>query len=482
MRSAGSTGLQLIVFVSAGLVFGVAQAVAQSTSGNDAAVDQIGRDNTAYIDQVGGFNRAGSDDRPLLQDGIFNDIEIIQQGLANSIGLSAPGLTQTGRSNTSLIFNRISIEQTSNNNTVGSVTQTLQGSVANGANTLLIEQDGDGSNTIETVRQTQQDGQAAQRATVVQEGRYNRVALIDQLANSNAFDEDNVITLRITGVRNGQVGLSGYAAIPDVINSGIIQQAGTGDIRSNGNRVDLLITGDDTRFGIRQAGRMNDVGFITIAGNSNQIGLRQDGTENDIVIGDPIEGDDNAIGIDQLGTNTVTLSLEALTRTPGTPQSDRNAIFIRQDGTNTVTFALEGDDNDFRIDQDFDGWGRGSSNTASVSVFGNQNIGRITQFGENDIVIEFTGDDNNRLAFGPNAALPGVTAGDFVQDGIANRAAITVRGDVNRIGTQQIGSDNAIVAVIMGKSNQAAIAQTGRANVAEMYQTGQGNSARIVQN
>ncbi|MDT8327481.1 MAG: hypothetical protein RQ750_08870 [Roseovarius sp.] len=129
--------------------------------------------------------------------------------------------------------------QTSNSNTVGSVTQTSQGSVVNGANTLVIKQSGAGNNVVETVRQTQQDGQAAQRATVVQEGQFNRVALIDQLANSNARDEANVITLRITGVRNGQVGLSGYAVFPDTIDSGIIQEAGTGDIRSNGGPVAL---------------------------------------------------------------------------------------------------------------------------------------------------------------------------------------------------------------------------------------------------
>ena len=482
MRDMGLNCLHLACLLSAGLAVSGSQIVAQGISDNDAVVEQFGSDNQALIDQAGTLNRAGSTDRPLVQYGIFNDIDILQAGNGNTIGLSGSGLSQTGHQNTAAIFNQITIEQRSNNNAVGSVTQTSQGSVVNGANTLIIRQDGAGNNIVETVRQTQQDGQAAQRATITQSGEFNRVALIDQLANSNAQNEDNVITLRITGVRNGQIGLSGYAAIPDTIDSGIIQQAGTGDIRSNGNRVDLLIIGDDTRFGIRQAGRMNDVGFITVIGSANQLGLRQGGTENDIVIGDPIEGDDNAIGIDQLGTNTVTLSLEALSQGGGVPRSDRNTIFIRQDGTNEVTFALEGDDNDFTIDQDFDTSGLGGSNTAILSLFGDRNIGRVSQFGENMIVIEITGNDNNASAFGPGATLPDVIAGDFVQDGSGNIATITVLGDINSFGTRQTGSDNSIFAIITGGGNQAAIAQTGRANIAEMSQKGRGNTARIIQN
>ena len=280
-------------------------------SDNDAVVDQVGTDNEARIEQVGSFNRAGSDEEPLFQDGIFNDLDIFQQGNNNSVGLTDPGLSQTGRQNTDQTFNKILIEQTSDANTVGSISQTSEGSVVNGANTLTIRQGGGGNNLVEVVRQTQQDGEAAQFATVEQTGSFNRIALIDQLANSNAFDEDNVITVRMTGVRNGQNGLSDYAAQPSVTDSSIVQEGGNGDGRSNGNRVDILFTGDDNRFGIRQGGRMNDVGFITVNGDANQLGLRQDGTENDISIA-PIEGDDNNIGIDQLGTNIAQVSLEAI--------------------------------------------------------------------------------------------------------------------------------------------------------------------------
>jgi hypothetical protein len=79
---------------------------------------------------VGNFNRAGSDADPLFRVGIFNDIDIRQEGRNNRIGLVGPGLTQTGRENTESVFNQIIIQQTSNDNLVGSVTQTSEGSYA----------------------------------------------------------------------------------------------------------------------------------------------------------------------------------------------------------------------------------------------------------------------------------------------------------------------------------------------------------------
>ncbi|MCF7700732.1 hypothetical protein GLR48_15660 [Loktanella sp. M215] len=286
-----------------------------------------------------------------------------------------------------------------------------------------------------------------------QTGAFNRVALIDQLANNNAYDADNQITLRMTGGRNGQIGLSGAAAETIVTDNGIVQEAGNGDIRSNGNRVDLLITGDFNRFGIRQGGRMNDVGFITINGNENQLGLRQDGTENDIVIAAPIECAFNIIGIDQLGTNAAILSLDMASAGDGGAQSDRNSVFIRQDGTNGVTFDLKGDDNDFRIDQDYDSVGRGGNNVAAISVFGNGNIGLVRQYGGNLATVEIFGDNNNNLAASATAILPVASVGEFVQDGKGNEASVFVFGDTNIMGTFQSGDDHRLFMTIIGSGN-----------------------------
>lgn len=456
-------------------------ATSQATSDNDAIVDQDGTDNQARIEQTGSLNRAGSDGHPIFQKGIYNNIIVLQEGIGNRIGVAAPGVSQFGLENTQTIFNQITIQQSSDENDVGSISQRSEGSIANGANSLTILQEGGGLNTVDRVLQTQQDGQAAQIVTIQQSGEFNRIALIDQLANSNAFDQDNRITVRMTGARNGRIGLSGYAAESIVLDNSIVQEAGNGDTRSNGNLVDMLITGDFNRFGIRQGGRMNDVGFITVNGNENQLGMRQDGTENDITIAGPIDGDDNNIGIDQLGTNSILLSMQGISTLAELSRSDRNRLFIRQDGTNSVTFDLEGDDNDFRIDQDFDANGRGGSNIATLSVVGSRNIGRVRQYGENTASLEIFGDDNNTAGFDGRINLAGVSTGFFLQTGDRNEASIFVFGDGNISGTVQSGDEHKILLSISGTSNQAAISQTGFANIGSLMQNGKSNSASVVQ-
>lgn len=454
-------------------------AMAQATSDNDAVVDQAGTDNAARIEQVGSNNSAGSDADPLFQDGIYNDLDILQQGIGNSIGLTDPGLQQTGRENTVDIFNRILIEQTSDGNTVGSIVQTSEGSVALGANTLTIKQGGEGDNVVEDVRQTQEDGEAAQIATIEQTGQSNRIALIDQLANSDLEDLPNVITVRITGRSNGITGLSGYAAEPSVTDSGIVQEGGNGDLRSNGNTVDMLITGDQNRFGIRQGGSRNDVGAITINGDGNQIGLRQDGSDNDITI-TPIEGNDNIVGIDQLGTNTAQITFEVISAGSAVSFSDNNRILVLQNGTNTFVLELEGDGNDFTSDQGYDA-SLGGDNEATVRLVGNGNVGRLTQLGDNFFTLDLTGDDNNATAFDDDFDAIEQAAGVFNQTGEGNESDITVDGSSNRFGFSQTGDRNAMFAMIMGAGNQMALAQTGSDNLAFVSQNGQGNRATVRQ-
>ena len=455
-------------------------ALAQATSDNDAVVEQDGADNAARVEQAGSFNRAGSDAEPLFQVGIFNDLDILQEGRNNSIGLVGPGLTQTGKQNTEDVFNKIIIQQTSNDNLVGSVTQTSEGSVANGANTLTIRQGGGGNNTVEVVRQTQEDGKAAQIATVDQTGQFNRVALIEQVANSNLHNDKNEIMLRITGRSNGRTGLSGYAAQPGVTDSGIVQQGGPLDGRSNGNKVDMLITGDQNRFGIRQSGSRNDVGAVTINGDGNQLGLHQDGSDNDITI-TPVEGNDNIIGIDQLGTNIARVSLEAISAGNSVPRSDSNRILILQDGTNFFSLDLEGDDNEFTSNQDYLG-ADGRENRAQVRLIGSGNIGHLTQFGDNVFDLDIEGDDNNALPFDAVFDAAGQSAGVFVQQGTDNSALITVEGDANRFGFRQEGDLNSMIATIMGGQNQMALSQAGSSNVAVVEQSGQSNRMTVEQN
>ncbi|WP_412504379.1 hypothetical protein [Roseovarius sp. SYSU LYC5161] len=465
-------------------VFGVivlsSAAQAQAVSDNAAVIDQIGRDNAARIEQTGSLNRAGAESLPMVQDGIFNDLDIRQTGTVNTVGLAAPGLRQLGRENTDRIFNRIRIEQTADGNSVGSVQQLSRGSVTNGANTLIIRQSGDGAHSVEEVRQEQLSGQAAQTADITQEGDGNRIALIDQFTNSVAQGQPNQITVVMRGVRNGTNPLTGYADVPGITSSGLIQEAGTQDERGNGHFMNLLIIGDGNDFGVRQAGRMNSVGFITVSGDDNQFGLRQDGTENDIALA-PIEGDDNTIGVDQLGTNTALIDLD--TRRPSRPASlsDRNQILVTQVGTNTAELAISGDDNDFTVQQGFDG-GLGGDNMAEITVVGHANLGRVSQRGSNFFELDIQGSDNNNAGgFTGAVASPVLVPGDFRQTGTENFSIISVTGDANHFATLQDGSRNAVIASVNGNGNQFSVSQDGNGNIADIRQTGTGNTATVRQ-
>lgn len=463
-----------------GLVLVAGSAQAQATSNNDAVVEQLGRDNSARIEQAGGLNRAGADGNPMIQDGIFNDLDILQNGFGNTIGLGASGLVQIGRENTVTIFNRIGIVQQADDNTIESVQQISRGSVVNGANSLTIRQAGDGEHIVETARQEQLSGQAAQFADITQEGRGNRIALIDQFANSVAQNEPNRITVVMRGVGNGTEALTGYADIPVTSDNGLIQEGGTVDGRSNGNFIDLLIVGDGNGFGVRQAGRMNSVGFITISGNENQLGLRQDGTENDISLA-PIEGNDNIIGVDQLGTNTARIDLDTIAAQPVGTRSDGNEILVTQFGTNTVTVRVAGDTNDFTVNQGFDG-SLGGNNTAEILLNGDNNLGRLTQRGDNSFVLSVVGSDNNNVGgFTGDAATGMSIPGEFRQAGAGNDARISVTGEGNRFASRQNGTENTLSATVNGNANQFSLSQNGIGNIARILQSGHDNNVRVIQ-
>lgn len=457
-------------------------ALAQATSDNIAVIDQIGSDNSALIDQTGARNFAGADDRPMLQDGIYNDIDTAQTGTQNSIGLGADGVTQLGRLNTQDIFNRILIEQSGDSNVVGSIQQQSLGGVANGANTLEIRQTGADRNRVGAVRQIQQDGQAAQIATVSQTGPDNVVTVIEQLSNSAVDADRNTITVRMTGSNNGRIALSDYADIPITTDNGIIQSLGNEDQRSNGNYIDMLITGSDNRFGLRQQGLRNRADLITLNGDGNQLGLRQDGTENTFEMG-PVDGNENNVGVDQMGTNTAYVNLNSALLPARGPAlgGNGNRILLVQMGTNDINVTVQGNENDFTGLQDYDGATGGTRTTATASITGDQNVGRLTQRGENSFSLSITGSNNNNAGVFNYAGATGLLDGDFVQTGENNTTAVDVFGDSNLFAFIQNGDDNELLTSIIGSDNQSAVQQTGAQNFTDLRQSGKGNGALIRQ-
>lgn len=443
------------------------------SSDSSVFIDQVGEDNAARIVQNGDTNRAGSDAVKMFQDGNFNSLSILQSGQNNTVGLTAPGILQLGRSNTESIFNTIDIEQTSDLNSVGSVSQSARGAVPYGTNSLRVRQGSGEQNRLNTVIQTQEAGQSEQVAIVEQFGTNNVVDRVEQYTTSvDKFDE-NRIRIKMTGNFNGSLSLGGFAAIPDTADNSVLQQAGSEDRNVNGNFADLIFVGDNNRFGVRQGGRLNSIGVITTSGNANQIGLRQDGTENTISV-PIIEGDDNNIGMDQVGTNFSVLDFVG--------KSDNNQVSVYQYGTHRLVMLIEGDDNLITARQDYDA-GHGGDNKATVNFRGSANAARLSQFGgKNLFTLDVSGNENNTSGtMSPDAQALGLQAGYFLQVGTGNSATMTVEGDRNLFATSQTGLENMFTLTVMGDDNEAALLQNGARNSASLRQQGKANYARIQQ-
>lgn len=447
--------------------------MAQALDDNLVVIDQIGADNSADITQTGIRNGAGRDNLPMIQDGFWNRLTILQSGNDNSIGAQDPGLDQEGRFTTSRVFNEITIDQMSDDNVIGTIEQRALGVVPNGANALEIEQSGGDRNRVETVIQIQREGQAAQSMILRQTGADNVVVRASQFANTVDRDEPNVVRVTLSGNRNGRDRLGGFAARPSLIDSGIVQEVGSADARGNGNFVDLLISGNDNAFGIRQGGRMNSVGLITVSGDFNDLGLRQDGDENDLSMAQ-IEGDRNSIGVDQMGTNLAEVNLIG--------PSDDNAVWMRQHTANAAFVIIEGSGNSIEAQQDILR-GLGGENEAGIQMFGNDNRVEVVQLGTNLLTVRINGDTNN--AAGPlsgSAAALGLTAGLLEQTGFDNRLEAGIIGNGNAIASLQTGDLNTILLKISGDTNEAAFVQMGRRNAAGLFQNGNANRAIFNQN
>ena len=433
-------------------------------AGNDAVIDQIGEDNTALIDQAGNGNMAGTELLPMLQDGIFNSLDIEQTGSGNEVGTRGTGLDQVGRANTAVTFNDIDIDQLSDGNLVGRVDQRSDGSVANGANTLVILQGGAtgaNDNAIVAVEQQQLSGTAAQTATLRQQGARNRIDQVTQRASTLGAGDPNVIDVAITGDDNGRIGLSGPAQVPLVQDSTLVQELrGTGDRRGQGNRIGLTITGDETRFGLRQAGRANLAEGIVVTGDRNEIGLRQDGDSNEITLG-ALDGDGNRIGVDQWGTNTTVVAVVGV-------GSDDNDVLVYQNGINDASVTITGSRSDLELRQDFLS-GIGGRNLATIDIVGDETLLTVDQQGVNTLTLDVTGDRTNRAAFTRGRA--GLTPGRIDQRGDGNAA----RGEI-------VGDDNVTAMLQDGDLNDILLRVTGRSNESEFLQSGDGNTARLMQN
>ncbi|ETX26583.1 hypothetical protein [Roseivivax isoporae] len=462
---------QFLVAGSLALLVGGTPAPAQGIDENLVVVDQAGADNRADITQSGFGNVAGLEALPILQDGFWNDLSIVQENANNRIATEGAGLLQEGRFTTRSIHNAISIEQRSNANVVGEVRQLSLGVVPNGANMLGIVQRGGDENRIDAVSQVQLGGQAPQQMELQQTGAGNRIVRAAQTSLTTDRTEANVIRVTLAGDRNGQGALLGVAALPALASSTLVQEGGSIDMRGNGNFAELIVTGDDTAFGIRQGGRLNSVGAVVVTGDLNAIGLRQDGDENDIVLA-PVDGDLNEIGIDQIGTNYAEVTL--LDRASG------NAVALRQQGGADGFVFVEGNDNRIAVEQDFLG-GLGGDNTTSVQVTGAGNALEVQQAGRNRADVTVTGDANNSVGAFTAPGMPALAVGLVKQDGFDNVVQIGLTGNRNAVAAMQTGSLNLFDLVVTGDDNEALLLQSGSGNTARVGQTGIGNRASISQ-
>ncbi|WP_299558049.1 hypothetical protein [uncultured Sulfitobacter sp.] len=423
----------------------LSMSAAFAADGNQAYLDQTGNDHSALITQSDGdSNVAGTDTQNVTQNGFLNQLTILQSGDGNSIGEGANAnaavdgvIQQMNGSNprAGAVGNDLSVTQTSDDNTVGAVSQTGSTTGVLKGNTAQIAQgdaagDGDG-NTVGDVTQIK-GSSARNELTVSQTGNNNMLASVRQLnRKGGTAANDNEASVTMTGDNNGNGALTGFALSSGATSSNVIQGLRTSPIESSawGSAADIIITGDDSEFGVTQVGGYNSIGTLTIGGNRNQVGTYQIGTSNLIsVVG--VSGDDNNIG-------------------------------MRQDGF---------------------------SNTGSVDVTaGNGNVVGTDQTGsDNSVTVTIIGNDNGAPdLFSGNAATLGLTEGLLVQDGLSNIATLDVGGlsasNNNLFAMAQIGDDNIANGKQDGVSNQAALTQDGGNNVGVFSQNGTGNNAAISQ-
>lgn len=465
---------------------GLALSSAALANDNKAFIEQTGAFNGASITQsAGSRNEVGSAALVAKQNGSDanahvtsnNSLRIVQSGDDNVIGKgsnvsgfgAAQGLVQKKSyahiSGIASAKNTLDIEQTSNGNVVGAISQDT--ATHSGVNGLVIRQGGAGGHEIGSVSQYR--SQTTQNlATITQTGSNNRLARVDQYVttygNVTPNIVSNVIEIDMSGDGNGHGVLTGQAAASGAITSAVIQ--GRAGKAAKGNEARVNISGDSNEFGVAQYGEYNTIGTLMITGDDNEVGLFQEGNRNEIALA-TVAGLSNNIGIRQFGDD------------------------------NEAGVAVLGNDNDIGVRQ------TGNQNTASVMVDGNNNYLDVGQnrnsgsLGGHALTVNIYGNNNNRAAMSgvaSSAVAPlttgiswGPGVGQVLQGGSGNTATINIGtasldSNGNRFATNQQGQGNTLTATVGGgNGNQFGVSQIGNANVASLTQNGSTNSVGISQ-
>ncbi|WP_343313476.1 hypothetical protein AAIB41_00005 [Brucella sp. BE17] len=552
--------------------------IAQEGDGNVARLGLLGDNNRFGIDQSGDWNEALA-----RAEGNTNDLALSQTGIGNFgevlIGDRVPGSdgnqTVLNQDAGSLAYgNEGQILVDGNTNSV-SINQVAGISY----NIGLVDIQGD-QNTVAVDQIGSNRGDVyftgnGNNATLNQNGLINST-LITSVGDNNQFAIDqygdwNDVLVQANGNAN-DVTLSQTGDV----NSGLIAQEGDGNVA----RLGLL--GDNNRFGIDQSGDWNEA-LARAEGNTNDLALSQTGIGNfgEVLIGDrvpgsdgnqtvlnqdagslaygnegqilvdgntnsvsinqvagisyniglvDIQGDQNTVGVDQIGSNrgdvyvtgngnNATLNQNGLINSALiTSVGDNNQFAIDQYGdwndvlvqangnANDVTLSqtgdlnsgelyLVGDSNTVSLNQD----GSSGENSLTAAITGNSNVLNVSQTNPslfddmNSITIDIYGNSNNSAgAFSTgwsSAAVAGglLMPGDLVQSGSGNTIALQVgsalvpSSDLNQFAFAQLGEGNTIDGSITGTGNEVAIVQTGNGNYSAFTQVGSGNSIGISQ-
>lgn len=435
---------------------------------NFADVTQDGDDNNGELHQLGTDNVAGdSTNGNVLQSGDDNVFDIDQLSDFNRVGMVRQISPSGGGSVAGPTQNTLTIlQQSGDDNRIGTVIQNNNAPSANDINSATITQTGSDSR----VTRLEQLG-SDQSATVTQIGDGNRLNNLKQFGGTG-----NDITASFNGDDNGEPFLGGPSSLVGVVRSDIIQEG-------NLNFVDLDVDGNDTAYGIDQFGDDNTVGTLDIDGDGNSIGVSQTsiiggGVGNTLAAG-TIAGDENDIGVIQSGQNLATLNLRST--------SSENEIYIDQLGSNDANVDVTGGLNDVSVEQTSAQVGNGSAE-ADVTVVGMSNYLDVVQVQNGNatstIDVRITGDFNNNTGQSFTGDAGSVffsrAPGLLEQLGSNNDATITVEGDSNLFSIRQSSAGNSITASIDGNSNQMVIAQSG-GDTANVQQTGNFNNVGVSQ-
>lgn len=381
-------------------------------SDNEAGIEQVGNGNIADIDQSGGdSNFAGSFSNPLTQTrngvntspGLYNKLSIEQSGSNNSVGAAGFNQTMTYAFSPASTgykgVNEIDIKQTSNGNIVGAVSQSTATHM-NG-NILNITQGGNGGHTVGRVFQGRTQT-TVNTASITQEGANNHVALLVQKAGV-ASSTPNTIVASFTGDNNNSStwATGSAASASGATFATFIQGREVGASYAYNNSINVDVSGDNNKIGVTQTvisnyAVGNTVGAVEISGDNNELGVYQQGKYNTLALS-TISGDYNEIGVRQIGESNEA-RVDVVTSHNGGANLFSAGSFagslgltaglISQDGDHNVASLLVvgGDNNAFAIQQDGDGntanlTQNGGSNQAAISQVGNANNAFAVQVG-----------------------------------------------------------------------------------------------------